>query len=178
MARVRRATGETRIGHTGTLDPLATGVLALVVGRATRLAQFLSSDDKEYLASVRLGRSTPTYDAEGVTEAGSDVRIEPAVLDAALAAFRGTFLQTPPPYSAKKVAGTRAYEHARKQQPVELQAVEVTVRALDLLSAAGDRLELRVVCSSGFYVRTLAHELGQSARVRRISGRTPPDARG
>ena len=175
VARVRRATGEKRIGHTGTLDPLATGVLALVVGRATRLAQFLSSDDKEYLATVRLGLSTPTYDAEGIAESVSEFRrkpetdargvggfrLHPEDLNAALAAFRGTYLQTPPPYSAKKIAGTRAYEHARKQQPVELQAVEVTVSALDLLSAAEDRLELRVVCSSGFYVRALAHELGE-----------------
>jgi tRNA pseudouridine55 synthase len=172
VARVRRATGETRIGHTGTLDPLATGVLALVIGRATRLARFLSGDDKEYRASVRLGRSTPTYDAEGVSDArtgleaadtasGESRRLRAADLDAALAAFRGTFLQMPPPYSAKKVAGTRAYEHARKQQPVELRAVEVTVRTLDLLSATEERLELRVVCSSGFYVRTLAHDLGR-----------------
>jgi tRNA pseudouridine55 synthase len=102
-------------------------------------------------------RLKPDTDARGV----AGFRLHPDDLHAALAAFRGTFLQTPPPYSAKKVAGTRAYEHARKRQPVELQAVEVTVRALDLLSAAGDRLELRVVCSSGFYVRTLAHELGR-----------------
>lgn len=171
VARVRRAIGEKRVGHTGTLDPLATGVLALVIGRATRLAQFLSSDDKEYIASVRLGMSTPTYDGEGLadfrlkpeaTETDArDFRLKPEGLDAALACFRGTYLQTPPPFSAKKVAGTRAYQHARKQQAVELKPVEVTVHALDLVGFEGDRLELRLVCSSGFYVRTLAHELGR-----------------
>lgn len=166
VARVRRAIGETRIGHTGTLDPLATGVLALVVGRATRLAQFLSSDEKEYRATVRLGMSTPTYDAEGIGTAGDRTsRLQPDVsdgdLESALTHFRGTYLQTPPPYSAKKVAGVRAYHHARKQQVVELKPVEVTVRVLDLVQADATRVELRLVCSSGFYVRTLAHELGQ-----------------
>ena len=164
VARVRRALGETRIGHTGTLDPLATGVLALVIGPATRLAQFLSSDDKEYVASVRLGMSTPTYDAEGVTD-GSDARLEAEVgvndVDGALASFRGTYFQTPPPFSAKKIAGVRAYQRARMRQAIELKPVEVTVSALDVIAMAGARLELRVVCSSGFYVRTLAHQLGQ-----------------
>lgn len=166
VARVRRAIGEKRIGHTGTLDPLATGVLALVVGRATRLAQFLSSDEKEYLASVRLGMSTPTYDAEGVGE-DCGFRLKPEAteieksLDAVLSAFRGTYLQTPPPFSAKKIAGVRAYQHARKQQVVELKPVEVTVSALDVVAFEADRLQLRLVCSSGFYVRALAHELGQ-----------------
>lgn len=164
VARVRRAIGEKRIGHTGTLDPLATGVLALVIGRATRLAQFLSSDEKEYLATVRLGMSTPTYDAEGIS-ADSDFRLEPEVnlgdIEAALTHLRGTYLQTPPPFSAKKVAGVRAYQHARTQQVVELTPVEVTVSALEVMSVEEGRLQLRLVCTSGFYVRTLAHELGQ-----------------
>ncbi len=178
VARVRRALGEKRIGHTGTLDPLATGVLALVVGRATRLAQFLTGDEKEYLATVRLGLATPTYDAEGLgpdfrlkpdatgpreEPGGADFRLKPdaAVIECALAQFRGTCLQTPPPYSAKKVAGVRAYRHARNQQAVELTPVPVTVRALECVRYAGERLELHVACSSGFYVRTLAHDLGQ-----------------
>ena len=164
VARVRRATGEKRIGHTGTLDPLATGVLALVIGRATRLAQFLSSDEKEYLATVRLGMSTPTYDAEGL-DAIDDVRLKPDIsrdeIERVLDHFRGTYLQTPPPYSAKKVAGVPAYQHARKDRAVDLKAVEVTVSTLEVVAAQCDRVELRVVASSGFYVRTLAHELGQ-----------------
>ena len=163
VARVRRAIGEKRIGHTGTLDPLATGVLALVIGRATRLAQFLSSDEKEYLATVRLGMSTPTYDAEGLD--ATDLRPRPDVtredIERALASFRGTYLQTPPPFSAKKVAGVRAYAHARKDRVVELKPVEVTVSALEVVAAEHGRLELHLVASSGFYVRTLAHQLGQ-----------------
>jgi tRNA pseudouridine55 synthase len=163
VACVRRAIGEKRIGHTGTLDPLATGVLALVVGRATRLARFLSSDEKEYLATVRLGMSTPTYDAEGLD--ATDFRLHPEVerddVERALAPFRGTYLQTPPPFSAKKVAGVPAYAHARKDRAVELKPVEVTVSALEVVAAEHGRLELRVVASSGFYVRTLAHEVGR-----------------
>ncbi len=170
VARVRRALGEKRIGHTGTLDPLATGVLVLVVGRATRLAQFLAADEKEYAATVRLGIATPTYDAEGLGEscpsqdaARADVPLMPdaAAVESALAHFRGTFFQTPPAYSAKKIAGVRAYEHARKQRVVELTPVEVTVSALEVARFDAGRLELRLVCSSGFYVRTLAHDLGQ-----------------
>lgn len=163
VARVRRAIGEKRIGHTGTLDPLATGVLALVVGRATRLAQFLAGDEKEYVASVRLGMATPTYDAEhvGIVRLTLDAAVARGDIDTALAGLRGTYLQTPPPFSAKKIAGVPAYQHARKERVVELTPVEVTVSALDVVAFEEDRLELRLVCSSGFYVRTLAHELGQ-----------------
>lgn len=165
VASVRRALGEKRVGHTGTLDPLATGVLALLVGRATRLSQFLVNDEKEYLADVRLGIATATYDAEGLEglpltpEATQDPRHVAAVLER----FRGTYLQMPPPYSAKKVAGTRAYERARKNQPIELKPVEVTVAALEALpSDDPGLLRLRVACTSGFYVRTLAHEVGRA----------------
>lgn len=173
VARVRRAIGMSRIGHTGTLDPLATGVLPLVIGRATRLAQFLSGEDKEYVAGVRLGASTPTYDAEermGRDEAGNLVLargiearpdVTAAVLRQALEAFTGTFSQTPPPYSAKKIAGRPAYRLARSQQAVEVQPVEVTVRELELLAFDDGLARLRLVCSSGFYVRSLAHDLGQ-----------------
>jgi tRNA pseudouridine55 synthase len=164
VARVRRALGEKRVGHAGTLDPLATGVLALLVGRATRLSQFLVNDEKEYIADVRLGVATPTYDAEGLRSTSEAVsfRLQPEVLENVLASLRGTYLQTPPPYSAKKVGGTRAYELARRNAPPDLAAVEVTVTALDLLPSDDPfRLRLRVACTSGFYVRTLAHELGQ-----------------
>jgi tRNA pseudouridine55 synthase len=168
VAAARRALGTKRIGHTGTLDPLATGLLVLLVGRATRLSQFLVLDEKEYVADVRLGLSTPTYDAEGLEAGGGEepggIRPQPdaAAIDRALEAFRGTFLQTPPPFSAKKVAGRRAYEHARRQEPVELAPVQVTVRELERLPSADPmRLRLRIVVSSGFYVRSLAHDLGQ-----------------
>jgi len=175
VAVLRRAIGIDRIGHTGTLDPLATGVLPLVVGRATRLASFLSSGEKEYIAKVRFGASTPTYDAESV-EAGSELAVpdersttvvQPPrnreAVEALLPVFLGTYLQTPPPFSAKKISGTPAYKLARKQKPVEVTPVEVTVRELELRGYTGGLAELRIVCSSGFYVRSLAHELGQRA---------------
>lgn len=173
VARARRALGVSRIGHTGTLDPLATGVLPLVVGRATRLAQFLSGTDKEYVAGVRLGRATATYDAEErlVRDgAGRPALAAPAVcrsgVDEAtvrrvLPEFSGTFLQAPPPFSAKKVAGTPAYELARRRREVAVRPVQVTVRAIELQRFEEGLATLRIVCGAGFYVRSLAHDLGQ-----------------
>jgi tRNA pseudouridine55 synthase len=167
VGRVRRALNTRRVGHTGTLDPLASGVLPLVIGRATRLAQFLSSDDKEYVADVRFGISTTTYDALGVVtetesrRSGGPVAVDAASLSRALDEFRGTYSQMPPAFSAKKVAGRPAYELARAGQTPDLKAVEVTVSALEVVEQAGDVVRLRLTCSSGFYVRTLAHELGQ-----------------
>ena len=173
VARVRRAIGIPRIGHTGTLDPLATGVLPLVVGRATRLAQFLTSDEKEYVAAVRLGSATSTYDAEErvvFDDDGRPVALRPAaqggsipesmLLDA-LPEFTGTYWQVPPPFSAKKIGGTPAYVLARLRKEVEIKPVQVTVRELQLTGFADGLATLRVVCSSGFYVRSLAHDLGQ-----------------
>jgi tRNA pseudouridine55 synthase len=162
VARARRALGISRIGHTGTLDPLATGVLPLVVGRATRLAQFLSSDEKEYEAGIRFGAATSTYDAAGL--AGR--RTEPPMdLDAgrvqgALPRFEGTYFQSPPPYSAKKIDGVPAYKLARRNQAVEIRPVQVTVRSLTLERYEDGLAVVRVVCSAGFYVRSLAHDLG------------------
>jgi tRNA pseudouridine55 synthase len=176
VAAVRRATGMTRVGHTGTLDPLATGVLPLLVGRATRLAQFMTSDDKEYIADVRLGCATPTYDAEAqiralqsgtghpLNAAGAAASISTPAIDQLLSQFRGTYWQTPPPFSAKKVAGTAAYRLARMNRPVALKPVQVTVNTLEMVSRSGDTIRIRIVCSTGFYVRTLAHELGQRLR--------------
>jgi len=173
VARVRRAIAISRIGHTGTLDPLATGVLPLVIGRATRLAQFLSADEKEYVAAIRLGLATATYDAEERVvrnESGDPVGLlpvdppaavgEPDVLQA-LTEFRGTYCQMPPPFSAKKVAGTPAYMLARLHKDVELKAVQVTVRELELIGYADGLATVRVASSSGFYVRSLAHSLGE-----------------
>ena len=166
VARVRRAIGLRRIGHTGTLDPLATGVLPLVLGRATRLSQFLGADEKEYVADVRLGASSDTYDAMGrVSQTSTDARrgqhwATAASVEGVLSEFRGTYWQTPPPFSAKKIAGTPAYRFARRDQAVELRPVSVTVSALTVVAYSHDVVRLRVVCSAGFYVRTLAHELG------------------
>jgi tRNA pseudouridine55 synthase len=166
VARVRRALGGPRVGHTGTLDPRATGVLPLLVGPATRLARFLAAGEKVYEARIRLGFATDTYDA-----AGTPVRLpghtspfespaDATIIVAALAEMRGTHLQTPPPFSAKKVAGDRAYDLARRDKPVELAPVAVTAHAIDLIGVDLPSVEIRLACSPGFYVRSLAHDLG------------------
>ena len=185
VAFTRRVLKTKRVGHTGTLDPLATGLLVMLIGHATRLSQFLVADEKEYIADVRLGISTPTYDslslgetfrlkAEATTPQERDAsgfRLQPEDIARILPDFLGTFPQLPPPYSAKKVGGVRAYEKARRNEAVELKPVVVTVRELELLDTSdiGHRtsaidpslLRLRVVASAGFYVRSLAHDIGQ-----------------
>ena len=161
VARLRRATGERAIGHTGTLDPRATGLLPLVLGRATRLASLLSSGDKTYEATICLGVATDTDDADGQPiGAVAALPAAGAVLEA-LDAFRGTFQQVPPRHSAKKIAGRKAYELARRAQPVDLAPVAVTVTALERLSLDGAFLQVRVSAGSGFYVRALARDLGE-----------------
>ena len=164
VAVARRALGERRIGHCGTLDPMATGVLALAVGQATRLVQFLASDDKHYDAIVAFGRETNTYDATGDTVAESAERPTREALDAALARFRGRFAQLPPAYSAKRIGGVRAYHLARREDgaTLDLKPVTVTVSQLDLLAFDGDRATLAMRVSAGFYVRSLAHDLGRA----------------
>jgi tRNA pseudouridine55 synthase len=161
VAVARRALSISKIGHTGTLDPLATGVLPLVVGRATRLASLLSGTEKEYFARIKFGTSTSTYDSEGEPSPPTSEAPAEHAIAAALPEFSGTYSQMPPPFSAKKVGGTPAYKLARQQKPVELKPVEVTVHALDLHRYADGVAELRLVVSSGFYVRSLAHDLGQ-----------------
>ncbi len=159
----RRALGVSRIGHTGTLDPMATGVLPLVIGRATRLAQFLTASDKDYEATVSFGRTTNTYDAMGTVLTISDERPAGDQVEAALARFRGSFEQTPPAFSAKNIDGERSYDIARKAKGgvVTLpKAVTVTVRELELRSFDGDCAVLHLRATAGFYVRSLAHDLG------------------
>lgn len=160
VACARRALGISRVGHTGTLDPNASGVLPLVLGRATRLAQFMSAREKEYLATVRLGTSTDTYDAAGTVVRDGEAIPTREQVERALSGFRGTFEQMPPPHSAKKVDGVRAYKHARASTPVALRPAVVTVTTLELLDMRGPDVQLRVECSAGFYVRSLAHDLG------------------
>jgi tRNA pseudouridine55 synthase len=172
VARMRRVLRERRVGHTGTLDPLASGVLPLVVGKATRLARFLSGSDKTYEAVVRLGFATDTGDAEEsvIGEAFSGPWPARDVIDRALDTFRGQFLQTPPAFSAKKVAGVRSYELSRGRRrdggtpvppPSPLQKIAVMVTQLTLTEVAGDRVCLTLTCSAGFYVRALARDLGE-----------------
>jgi tRNA pseudouridine55 synthase len=161
--KVRRLAGIKKVGHLGTLDPSATGVLPLVLGRATRLAQFYASSDKVYDSIVRFGWSTNTYDREGaITGPQVEVDLDAERLEALLDRFRGKFQQIPPPISAKKVRGTPAYKLARKKLPVVLEPVDVTVHSLELLQCSGAEARLRVHCSAGTYLRSIAHELGQA----------------
>jgi tRNA pseudouridine55 synthase len=158
----RRALGISRIGHTGTLDPQASGVLPLVVGQGTRLAQHLTGSDKEYVATVRFGVTTDTYDASGVIvhqRGGAPTLSE---LEAAITRFLGSFDQTPPLYSAKMVGGERSYVRARAGEGIQPRPVRVTAYALEILSLEHERARLRVRCSAGFYVRALAHDLGDA----------------
>jgi tRNA pseudouridine55 synthase len=157
----RRSLGFSRIGHTGTLDPRAAGVLPLVLGQATRLAQHLTATDKEYEARMRFGVVTDTYDAAGEIVDASGAVPDRAAFEAVLDRFRGTYDQTPPAYSAKMVGGTRAYALARQGKAVPSPATAVTVHALDVLEFAPPCARVRVRCSAGFYVRTLAHDVGQ-----------------
>ena len=161
VAKARRALGEKRVGHTGTLDPLATGVLPLVFGRATRLVRFLIASDKEYEATILFGVTTDTLDVTGEETSRSGGAPSRDALVAALRAFEGEQRQVPPAYSAKKVGGRRAYDLARRDEPVELAPVPVRVSRLALLEAGNDRCRISLTCSAGFYVRSLVRDLGE-----------------
>jgi tRNA pseudouridine55 synthase len=165
VAVLRRRMRGRKVGHTGTLDPLASGVLPLVIGKATRLAQFLSAAEKEYDAHIELGVTTTTLDRGGEVVARDRARtaseLTAAMIEDAVAEFRGTYLQQPPVFSAKKIDGDRAYDLARRNAPVRLQAVEVTATALDIIEWRGTTLRLRLVCSAGYYVRSLADAIGE-----------------
>jgi tRNA pseudouridine55 synthase len=164
--RLRRITGERTIGHLGTLDPMATGVLPLLVGKYTRLAQYFSAAEKSYTGAIRFGFATDTYDAEGEA-AGPDVWPEFAGgislerLRAAGARFLGETEQMPPPFSAKKVAGTPAYKLARAGKPVQLKPAKVRIDAFEIAALDGAEASFAIGISSGGYVRSVAHELGR-----------------
>ncbi len=160
--RMRRLANTRKVGHLGTLDPMATGVLPLVLDRATRLAQFFSSGEKTYDARVQFGWATDTYDREGspTSEPVAPHFTRPE-LEAVLERFRGTILQTPPAFSAKKIAGTPAYRLARKHIAVELEPVQVQVFALELGEFDGTIARLCVRCSAGTYLRGIAHDVGR-----------------
>ena len=160
--KMRRLADTRRVGHLGTLDPMATGVLPLVIGRATRLAQFYMRGDKTYDAVIRFGYSTDTYDRDGKpTSPATEPEIDRARLEEALDSFRGLIHQTPPPISAKKIGGTPAYQLARKNLPVDLKPVEVTIRNIELAGVDGTRARVVVECSAGTYMRSIAHDLGK-----------------
>ena len=160
---MRRLAGTRKIGHLGTLDPGATGVLPLVIGRATRLAQFFTRNDKTYQGVIHFGYSTDSYDMDGVaTSQETPVTLDRQALESLLDRFRGEIQQVPPPVSAKKVAGRPAYELARKGQTVELEPVTVKVYDLQLLGLEGCEATVLLHCSAGTYVRSIAHDAGQA----------------
>ncbi|HKE30438.1 MAG TPA: tRNA pseudouridine(55) synthase TruB [Candidatus Angelobacter sp.] len=163
VARVRRILNERSVGHLGTLDPSAKGVLPLVVGRFTRLAAFYSEADKRYEGVIRFGVATDTYDADGEPLGAPErVGFSPEELREAAARFVGKIQQAPPPFSAKKIAGVPAYRLARKKQDFELKPKEVEVKELEIVSFDGVRAHFRAWVSSGTYLRSLAHDLGQA----------------
>jgi tRNA pseudouridine55 synthase len=159
--RWRKLAGAKRAGHLGTLDPMATGLLVLVTGRATRLAQFYVKAEKGYLAEITMGIVSDTYDAEGQVVAVTDELPADAIIAEALHQFTGRFWQTPPPVSAKKIGGVPAYKLARRQIPVELKPVEVEVKGLEVRSISSGKISALIQCSSGTYIRSIAHDLGQ-----------------
>jgi tRNA pseudouridine55 synthase len=165
--RVRRILGQRAVGHLGTLDPSATGVLPIVLGNLTRLAQFYAHSEKTYEGVIRFGFATDTYDADGEpTTPPPDVRINEVRINCdelrALAAqFQGAIEQMPPPFSAKKIAGVPAYKLARKKQKVELKPVQVEIKEFEILDTTADQATFRARVASGTYIRSVAHEMGQ-----------------
>lgn len=159
---VRRILGQRSVGHLGTLDPSATGVLPLVLGCFTRLAQFYQRSEKTYEGVIRFGFSTDTYDADGEpTSAPQDITLRMEEVQALAGGFRGKIRQMPPPFSAKKIAGVPAYKLARRKKEVRLETVEVEIMEFAILDVAGDRATFRAHVGSGTYMRSVAHDMGQ-----------------
>jgi tRNA pseudouridine55 synthase len=166
VARVRRLTGIRRVGHAGTLDPMATGVLVVGVGRATRLLGFLAASDKEYDATIRLGAITTTDDAEGeVIDERDASGVDDESIATAVHALTGDIDQVPAAVSAIKVGGVRAYQRVRQGEAVDLASRRVTVSAFDVLARRGDDVDVHVACSTGTYVRALARDVGTALGV-------------
>jgi tRNA pseudouridine55 synthase len=178
VSRLRRATGESMIGHLGTLDPMATGVLPVLMGKYTRLAQFFGPLEKTYTGAIRFGFATDTYDAEGTPAHQAVTGPLPSneEVQAAAALFRGEVAQTPPSFSAKKIDGKPAYKAARRGEPVTLKSVSITIAEFVIGAVEGEYAEFTIRISSGGYVRSVAHDLGQVlgcgahlARLRRVA---------
>ncbi len=162
VSRLRKITGERSIGHLGTLDPMATGVLPLLMGKFTRLAQYFSASEKSYTGTIRFGFATDTYDADGDlvgTQTHPSFTVEQ--VRAAASRFRGDMEQMPPPFSAKKIAGTPAYKLARAGKPVELKPAKISVRSFAITAIDGEEAAFAMSITAGGYVRSVAHELGQ-----------------
>ena len=163
VMRVRRILGAKKVGHTGTLDPMATGLLPLCIGGATKIARFLEGGDKEYRATIKFGIETDTYDAEGKVVAESDTSgVSEEMVVEALAQFRGKIQQIPPMYSAVKIGGTPLYKLARKGITVEREPKEVDISSIDVEEFTMPLLTMRIACSKGTYIRTLCHDLGSA----------------
>lgn len=165
VAIVREGTGVRKVGHAGTLDPRASGVLVLCLGAATRLSEYLSTSEKRYDAVIRLGESTETYDTEGPPIHRSERLPSLEEIREVLPEFRGDIEQVPPPYSALKVDGKRAYKLARAGESVDLEAREVTIERLEVKSYDPPDLTVTVECSAGTYIRSLAHDIGNRLEV-------------
>ncbi len=159
---VRRIYNERSIGHLGTLDPFATGLLILLLGRSTRLANFISTEPKVYEATIRFGAETDTDDCTGVVTRESELPSGSDV-DAAIAQLTGQIMQVPPAYSAKSVDGTRAYDAAREGKPLELKPVPVVVNEWNVLDRSENELRVSITCGTGTYIRALARDLGRMA---------------
>ena len=163
VSRLRKITGERSIGHLGTLDPMATGVLPLLLGKFTRLAQYFSSAEKSYTGTIGFGFATDTYDSEGEPLGPQmEPRLSLDEVRAAAVRFRGEICQMPPPFSAKKIGGTPAYKMARKGEPVELKPVVIHIKCFEIAAMDGDEAAFAMTVSAGGYVRSVAHELGQT----------------
>jgi len=164
VSAVRRLAATRRVGHTGTLDPMATGLLVILLGEAAKLSEYLVGFDKTYEGTMRLGATSDTYDLQGEVEEHADAKApDLEALRKLTAPFTGEILQTPPPYSAVKVRGRKLYEYARAGETVEVEPRPIRVDEFEILEADGRSARFRVACSSGTYVRSLVHELGQSA---------------
>jgi tRNA pseudouridine55 synthase len=160
--RARRILHERSIGHLGTLDPMATGVLPLVTGNLTRLAQFYTASEKSYEGTIRFGFATDTYDADGdPTTPPQQVSLRAEEVEAIAARFRGLIEQTPPPFSAKKIKGVPAYKLARQQKEVKLQPVQVEIKEFEILAVEVERACFRARVASGTYMRSVAHDMGR-----------------
>jgi tRNA pseudouridine55 synthase len=160
--RARRILGERSIGHLGTLDPMATGVLPLVTGNLTRLAQFYTASEKTYEGAIRFGFATDTYDADGEpTTTPQEVHLSGGEIESLAARFRGVIEQVPPPFSAKKIKGVPAYKLARQQKEVVLKPVQVEIKEFEILSVDSDRVHFRARVASGTYMRSVAHDMGR-----------------
>ena len=160
--RARRILRERSIGHLGTLDPMATGVLPLVTGNLTRLAQFYTASEKTYEGTIRFGFATDTYDAQGdATTEPKPVSLRAEEIESLAVRFRGVIQQTPPPFSAKKIKGVPAYKLARQQKEVKLEPVQVEIKEFEILQVTADRVRFRAHVTSGTYMRSVAHDMGR-----------------